>query len=125
VALTKDGLLACRLCEVKEITVAGLPDTIYIRKLPAGALFEIASLAKKHESNGDQTSVMIRTLELAITDKDGERLFGDGEGVALADLDVSVLPALALEIQAFSGLTAEAEEEAGKESGSRDGGSSP
>jgi hypothetical protein len=125
VALSKEGLLACRLSEVKEVRVEGLPDSVYIRKLPAGAQFEIEDLAKKHAGNGSLLPVMLRYLELGVCDAEGTRLFADGDGTDLADLPVEVVPALALEIQDFSGMGVAAAEEAGKEPRSPDGGSSP
>ena len=123
--LTRDEFLACAKPELKEVEIDGLPGPVMIRKLPAGGQFEIEDLAKKHQDNGSLMPVMLRYLELGVTDADGARIFQDGDGEALAELPVEVVPALALEIQTFSGMGPVAVEDAKKEPGSHDGGSSP
>ena len=122
--LTRDEVLAYAVQEVKEVNIPGL-GAVCIRKLPAGAQFEVEDLARKHADNGSLMPVMLRYLELGVTDADGARIFQDGDGERLAELPVEVVPALALEIQEFSGMGLAAVDDAKKEPRSPDGGSSP
>lgn len=105
-ALDRAGLLAQAVKNVEEVRIAGLPDTIFVRVMTASESFGLAEYSDKCEDNGQPKDVAIayRMLELTLSDKDGNRLFDDGEGKQLGDLGVDLLNDIIDTVRRVNGL---------------------